>query len=801
LLAQTRQTALEALQHQDYPFNVLVDQLGVVRDYSRSPLFQVMFAFQKAFKLDELGLTPFALDIAGAEMELAGLRLESKTLAHRASQFDLTLTMGAADDELVASFEYNTDLFEAGTIVQMALHFQILLEGVVTDPQQRLVVLPLLPEAERRQLLVDWNGAQVDRAPDTTVQALFEAQAARTPNAPAVIFGESQLSYVELDWQANQLAAYLQRLGVGPEQVVGICVERSPELIVGLLGVLKTGGAYLPLDPEYPPERLAFMLADAGAGMVLTQAHLRDRLPQNGPLICLDADWPALAASAPVILARRGLAENLACVIYTSGSTGQPKGVLLENGSLVNLIQSFLDSYQPTADDRILPLTSVASASFVGEVLPLLCVGGALVLSSKSEFLDFDELFDLIGKQGVSIVSTVPAVIAGLNDGRADGSTELARALSQLRLLLSGGEALAAGDVDQLLRSVAVVNSYGVTETAVCSTFYKLDGPAVRSGAGVPIGRPIVNTAVYVLDANLNPLPVGCPGELYVAGAGLARGYLGNPGLTAERFVPRPFSPPLSPPLGGMKGGGARMYRTGDLARWLRCGILEYLGRVDHQIKIRGFRVELGEVEAVLKGHPAVRDGVVVSRGDTSEEKRLVAYVVPAQTDLAAQDLYEWLLEQVPPYMVPTAFEMLEALPLTANGKVDLRALPAPDRGRAALGAQYVAPQSEIERAVAAVWQAVLRLDQVGIHDSFFELGGNSLLIAQVHRRLREELKLDLSLADMFKYPTISALAASQKQPQKLSQANLKDEAQKRKAAQRQRQRIMQQSLRSLEKK
>ncbi len=765
-LDQTRQTVLAAFEHQDYPFDVLVNELQPIRDYGRSPLFQVMFAFQRAYKFNQQGLTPFSLDITGAQMELAGLRLESLALEHRVAQFDLTLTMGEADGGLVVSYEYNTDLYETDTIARMATHLQALLEGVVADPYQRLAELPLLSESERQQLLVAWNGAQVDQPHDATIQALFEAQVARTPNALAVIFEDEQLTYRELDQRADQLAIYLRGLGVGPETLVGVYVEHSLEMIVGILGVLKAGGAYVPLDPTYPRERLAFTLAEAHLPVLLTQAHLQDSLPQHtARVVCLDTDWGAVAAGATGSAGSQGGDENLACAIYTSGSMGRPKAVLLENRSIVNLIHSFIRSYHPTTVDRILPLTSVASASFVGEILPLLCVGGTLVLARADEFLDLDKLFDLITRCGVSIVSTVPTVIAGLNEKQND--------LPPLRLLLSGGEALAIGDIDTLLDSVSIVNSYGLTETTVCSTFYELDGRPARIGAGVPIGQPVINTEVYVLDSGLNCLPIGCPGELYVAGVGLARGYLGKPEWTADRFLPNPYKP------------GERMYRTGDLARWLPGGILEYLDRVDHQVKIRGFRIELDEIEATLKGHSTVRDTVVITREDTPGDKRLVAYVVPGEATLTSSDLHRWLADRVPSYMMPAAFEMLDALPLTPNGKVDVKALPAPEGIRPSLMTTYLAPRSELERAIATMWQVVLQVEKVGIQDNFFELGGNSMLAARVHRQLREELNGDLSLVEMFKYPTVGSLAQrlSQEQRETVSLQEVRDEAQRRKEA------------------
>ncbi|WP_375773038.1 amino acid adenylation domain-containing protein [Archangium gephyra] len=784
-LAKNRQTTLDAFEHQDYPFNTLVERLQPVRDPSRSPLFQVMFSYQRAYKLDERGLTPFALDIAGAQAQLAGLRLESLTLEHHVAQFDLTLTLGEADGGMVASFEYNTDLYEAGSIARMAGHLRTLLGGIVADPRKPLAQLPLLTDAERQQLLVEWHGTHVPLAADQNVPTMFAAQAERTPDATAVLFKDERLSYRELRQRAGRLASWLRSEGVGSGSIVGLCLERSLETIVSVLAVLQTGAAYVPLDPAYPAERLAYILEDAQVPVLLTQSWLRRQLGQLSSkdgevrVLCLDTDmdWSSGTEASPALLQPNGLA----CLIYTSGSTGQPKGVMLEHAGITNLVRSFIDSYQPGEKDRILPLTSLSSASFVGEILPLLCAGGTLVLPTEDEILDLEKLFELIARQSISIVSTVPAVLAGLNARKDE--------LPPLRLVLSGGEALVAADMERLVGTTQVVNGYGLTETTVCSTYYPIRAEDLHGHTWVPIGKPVINTSVYVLDAERNLLPVGCPGELYVGGLGLARGYWRRPELSSERFIPHPFKP------------NERLYRTGDMARWLPDGVLEYLARVDDQVKIRGFRIELGEVEAAIKQHPEVREAFVMAREDSPGDKRLVAYVVLANTALTSSDLHAALAEQLPPYMIPSAFMPLASLPLSPNGKVDTRALPAPEGERPALAAAYVAPQSSLERDIATIWQDILKVDRVGLHDNFFELGGNSMLIARVHRRLREELKCELALVDMFKYSTVSSLAGFlSRKPDESSQANaaqkLKDEADKRKAAMGKRQQAAQARLR-----
>ncbi|HXO21033.1 MAG TPA: condensation domain-containing protein, partial [Thermoanaerobaculia bacterium] len=463
-LARARRDALGAFEHQEYPFPLLVEKLQPQRDPGRSPLFQVMFVLQKAHLADGQDLTACALGEPGARADVGGLRLEAMPLPQKIAQFDLTLTMGEVEGALVAALDYNTDLFDAATIARMARHFERLLEGVAADPGTPLSELPLVTETEARQLVAAWNDTRVEYRRDATLHRLFEEQAEKSPEAPAMMFGRERISYGELNERANRLAHHLRRLGVGPEALTGICVDRSLDMMVGILGVLKAGGAYLPLDPDYPRERMSYILGDAGAKLLLTQQRLRPLLDSDPPPVQrleIDADWPAIAARPagnPPPLATAG---NLACVIYTSGSTGLPKGVLLDHRNVVNLVSSFLRSYEPGPEDRILPLTSIAYASFVGEIFPLLCAGGAVVLPDKHELLDVTALVGLIARHGVSMVSTVPSMMANLNALRGE--------LPRLRLILVGGEALSAGDVDQLIDSVRIVNGYGLTETTICS--------------------------------------------------------------------------------------------------------------------------------------------------------------------------------------------------------------------------------------------------------------------------------------------------------------------------------------------
>jgi len=746
LLAQVRGSVVEAFEHQDYPFPLLVEELQPERDPSRSPLFQAMFVLQRAPRLKGQDLTPFALNEPEVRIEVGGLPVVSTPLPERFAQFDLTLTMGEVEDGLLATFNYNTDLFDETTVARMAHHFETLLAGIGAAPDCRVADLPLLAGAERHRLLVKWNHTRAWYPEEALVTDLFERQVEQTPDAAAVVFHDAGLSYRELDARANRLAHHLLRLDLAPEDRVGIFLERSHGLVAALLSVLKTGAAYVPLDPEYPRERLSFMLADSRARVVLTEERLRPLLPAGVAALCVDALAAEIAAESGERPGHRGRPENAACVVYTSGSTGQPKGVVLTQRGIVNLIVSFIRSYSPGSEDRMLPLTSMASASFVGEIFPILCADGALVLPDREEILDTTRLVELIARANVSILSTVPSLIATLNAMKEE--------LPRLRLILCGGEALTAGDVDRILESATIINGYGLTETTVCSTIYTVSIADVQSGGTLPIGRPLMNHRLYILDPELNLMPIGCVGKLYIAGDGLARGYLDNPALTADRFVPDPHA------------RGERMYRTGDLGAWLPDGNVVYRGRLDQQVKVRGFRIELGEIETVLAAHPGVAQAAVVPRQD-SGERRLAAYVVawPGGEPAAAGELLAWLRERLPEYMVPSAFVFLPSLPLSPNGKVDWKALPAPERVRPELEAAYAAPKSELERIIAAVWQEALAVEKVGIHDNFFDLGGHSLLLAKVHARLREVLERDLSLVDLFKNPTVASLAAALSRP------------------------------------
>jgi amino acid adenylation domain-containing protein len=735
LLARVRKVAVDAYEHQDIPFEKLVEELNPDRDLYRTPLFQVMFVFQNA---------------PTSAVELPGLAVTLVQANIGTVKFDLILSIIDESGASKACFEYNTDLFEEATIRRMLGHFQTLLEGVVKDADQPIADLPILTEAERHQLLVEWNDTQKDYPKDECIHEFFEAQVERSPGDVAVIFEDKQLTYQELNREANQLASYLKNLGVGYEALVGIYVERSLEMAVAVLAVLKAGGAYVPLDPLYPKERLAFMLEDSQVKVVLTQKSLVDALPtHSGQVVCLDTAWPTIARDKEDHVARAAIAENLAYVIYTSGSTGRPKAVAMPHGALSNLIAWQVHNLRRQETSRTLQFTSLSFDVSFQEIFTTWCSGGTLVIPSESVRQDVNSLLRFIADKKIDRIFLPFVALQQLAEA-SSGQNELAESL---REIITAGEQLhvtphIVGLFSQL-RDCYVYNQYGPSESHVVSAF-TLSDTAEGWPILPPIGRPIDNTEIYLLDHRHRPVPVGVPGELYIGGAGLARGYLNHPDLTAEKFIPNPFS----------TDPGARLYATGDLSRYLPDGNIEFLGRIDHQVKIRGYRVELGEIEAVLRQHPAVSTAVVITTGESPAEKRLVAYVVTNKVGaLGAADLRKFLKDRLPDYMMPSFFVMLDEMPLTPSGKVNRRALPAPDQSRPELDETFVAPRTPIEQALAEIWAEILKLEQIGIHDNFFELGGHSLLATRLISRVRDAFQVDLALRMIFEAPTVAELA------------------------------------------
>ncbi|UNU27128.1 non-ribosomal peptide synthetase [Microcoleus vaginatus] len=731
LLRSVREVALGAYAHQDVPIEKLVEELQPERDLSYSPLFQVGFALQN-------GLTQ--------TLELPGLTLNSHEIDTGTANFDLMLFLEETERGLIATWEYSTNLFQPSTIARMQGHFQILLEGIIANADTRISELPLLSDRDRHQLLVEWNNTQVDYPKDSTIHQLFEAQVDRTPDAIAVVFEDQKLTYRELNKRANQVAHYLQKLGIKPEVLVGICTERSLSMVVGILGILKAGGAYIPLAPDYPQERLAYMLADSQVSVLLTQHKILASLPKHqAQVICLDADWDLISQEVEDEPVSGVQARNLAYIIYTSGSTGKPKGTMILHLGVVNYLSWCTKAYAVADADGAPVNSSISFDATITSLFSPLLVGRKVVLLPENQ--ELESLSNALHSQNnFSLVKIAPAQLEILGH-----LLPQKQVTTGTKAFIIGGEALSAKIVSfwqTRAPHTKLINEYGPTETVVGCCVYEVSAQTSLSGP-IPIGRPIANTQLYILDRYLQPVPIGVGGELHIGGAGLARGYLNRSELTAEKFIQNPYS----------DEPGARLYKTGDRARYLPDGNIEFLGRIDHQVKIRGFRIELGEIEGQLNRHPCVRENAVVLREDAPGDKRLVAYIVaPSEPTIAASELRSFLKEKLPEYMLPSAFVLLEALPLTPNGKVDRKALRAPDVERSELNAAF-APRTPEEQLLAEIWSKVLGVKQIGIGDNFFELGGHSLLATQLIAKVREAFQVELPLRSLFQSPTVESLA------------------------------------------
>jgi amino acid adenylation domain-containing protein len=727
VLTRVREVALSAYAHHDLPFEKLVMELHPERNLHQSPLFQVAMVLHES---------------SGRRLCLPDLEIRPLAVDDATSKFDLTLGVRNAGDSISAWFQYDSDLFEASTIRRMISHYRVLLEGAVTSPNTRISELDLLTEPERHRLLVEWNATEAE-VPPVCIHQLFEVQAERTPEGTAIRWSGDTISYRELNARADLLARKLRALGVGPDVLVALCLERSPAMIVGVLAVLKAGGAYVPLDPSYPVGRLSFMLVDSGAPVVVIQDHLRSLFPEyNGQFLHVDNLGHAHGGKLSERLDRSTRPDDLCYVIYTSGSTGRPKGVEISHRALVNHMQWIQAEFPLTPHDRVVQRTAYSFDPSVWEFFAPLFVGASLVLATADESRDPHLLTALIQEHEATILQLVPSLLASLVKV---GDLERCRSL---RRVFCGGEALTADlalGLSKLLNA-QIINMYGPTETCIHATF-KVSDPN-DDGRGVPIGRPLANVRAYVLDGNRQPVPIGVPGELYVGGAGLARGYRDRPDLTADRFVPDPF----------VRESGARMYRTGDRTLVRPNGDIDFLGRVDDQVKVRGFRVELGEIEAALKQHPAVQEAVVVAREDNGGTS-LLAYWVPSTDEAAVhmEALQSFLRQRLPDYMVPSRYTMVDSVPLTPSGKVDRKALPepvAPSLQRVVIG-----PRDLTEAELVRVWRSVLQIEAIGVTDSFFDLGGHSLLAVQLFFEIDKLFGRRLPLATLFEAPTIEGLA------------------------------------------
>ena len=719
LLLRVKQVALEAYDHQDLPLEKLVEELNLERDLSYDPLFQVMFVLQN---------TPVE------DLQLGNLKLSLVPQKNSTAKFDLTLSMSETDSEIVGLFEYNTDLFDESSIARLSRHFIGLLLGIVHHPELPISQLPLLTAAEQQQILFEWNDTQIEYPQNLCFHQLFAERVAQTPDAVALVFQEQQLTYRELNRCANQVAHYLQKRGVKPEFKVGLCIERSPEMIVGLLGILKAGGAYLPLDPTYPPERIDFMLSDSEVSILLTTQKLKSQLPELPiQIICLDTE--DLTEENPTNPDSKVTVNNLAYLIYTSGSTGTPKGVLVSHEGLVNLTQDKIKTCQVRANSRILQFFSLSFDASIPEIVMALGSGAALYLGTVTDLLPGQALLEFLRQHAITHITLPPSALAVLPTAE----------LPDLQMVLVGGEAPSPELIAQWSKGRLFINAYGPTETTVNSSM-------VECGNGkslLPTVRPAANKQLYILDLNLQPVPVGVPGELHIGGVGLARGYLNRPRKTAETFIPNLFS----------DIPGERLYKTGDLACYLSDGQIQLLGRLDHQVKIRGFRIEPGEIEARLNQHPEIRESIVVVREDRRDDKQLVAYVVNREHSLTRSDLNRFLANNLPKYMIPSAFVTLDRLPLNPNGKVDRFALPKPELTRSRLAAEFVAPRNATERVLAQIFAEVLKIERVGVDDNFFDLGGYSLLITKLISQVLTTFNVEVSVIDLFEEPTVGGLA------------------------------------------
>jgi len=731
-MRRAREVCLGALSHQELPFEKLVEEIHPDREMGQNPLFQVTFAFQNTPRVS------LRLPITVEEVEVeTGI-----------ARFDLHLFIEEVNGYLKGYFDYDSNLFHAATIECMVGHFQTLLEGIIGNPEQLISELPLLTDAEKHQLLIEWNNTKTDYPKEDCIHQLLEAQVEFNPNAVAVVYGNDHLTYGDLNALANRVARRLRAARVGPDVLVGVCVERSPELVVGILAVLKAGGAYVPLDPSYPKERLAFMLRDADVAVLLTQKHLFTQLPEsNSAMIYLDIDDlkdSSDGTANDANLESETNPDHLAYVIYTSGSTGEPKGVAVSHRAINRLVIN-TDYVQITPADVFAQVSNISFDAATFEIWGALLNGARLIMIPNENVLSPQIMSEAIESHGVTTLFLTTALFNLMVE-------QTPSALGKLRYLLFGGEAGNPDKVRKLLSEMPpehLLHVYGPTESTTFTSWYRVQKVEAEATT-VPIGRPIANTEIYILDSHRNPVSIGVSGEIYIGGDGLAREYLNQPQLTAEKFITHSFD-----------GEPAkRLYQTGDRARYLPDGNIEFLGRVDDQVKIRGYRIELGEIESVLRGYPEVRQCAVAAREDTPGDKRLIGYVVmrpDAQAKL--DDMRGFLKQKLPLYMIPSVLLQLDELPLSPNGKVDRKALPAPDGSRPELEKAYMPPRTPIEQTLVEIWREILRLERVGIHDNFFELGGHSLLATKVISRVRDALKIDLPLRILFEMPTIQGLA------------------------------------------
>ncbi len=728
ILRQVRLEVLTAHGNQEVPFEKIVRQLKPKRDVSYHPLFQAGFAFDPPI-----------------ELQLRNLTVESRKIHNQGARMDIFVKLWENQKEIHGCIEYNTDLFEAATIARFAGHYETLLKSLIAKSDQSISSLPILPINERQTLLTEWNSTETALPKNPTLNKLFERQVEKSPGAVALVYEKEILTYRELNKKANQVAHHLRSLGVGPEVLVGVFMERSPEMVIALYGILKAGGAYVPFDPDYPKERLAFMMEDTQVPIMLTQKHLQIKLPEsNVRVICMDSNRENISKESPNNLISKTRSDNLAYIIYTSGSTGRPKGVMNCHEGICNRLLWMQEEYHLTGADCVIQKTPFSFDVSVWEFFWPLFFGARLVVAPPESHKDPSHLIDLINIHNVTTIHFVPSMLRMFLENKHANQCHC------LQRVICSGEALPY-DLQQLFFSkfnCELHNLYGPTEAAVDVTYWACDRNSCR--AVVPIGRPVANTQIYILDKEQQPLPVGIPGELHIGGLQVARGYLNRGELTDDKFIADPFKNDTK----------SRLYKTGDIARYLPGGEIEYLGRMDFQVKIRGLRMELGEIEAVLCMHPQISGAVVLAGDDNSGEQRLIAYVVPAQSPKPSiESLRGGLLKKLPEYMVPALFIFIEEMPLSTNGKIDRKALPEPSLARPEMDQAYAPPSTSLEKNMVEIWRQVLSIEKIGIHDNFFTLGGSSLLVVQAVALVNEKLNRNLPVVKMFQYQTINELA------------------------------------------
>ncbi|HEY2362186.1 MAG TPA: amino acid adenylation domain-containing protein [Candidatus Angelobacter sp.] len=737
-MAQLRKTVMGAFAHELYPFPLMVEALGIPRDFSTSPVFQTMFVFQQTHGNHSADFVRLALAEPEARMKLGELQFESLALEERTSQFDLTLTMGESEEGLSGSWQYNSDLFDRATVERWAECFRVLLEATVAAPDSLVSTLPVLPEQERRELLTGFGQITLDYDREECLHQCIERQTLLTSEKTAIVWNQTETSYQHLDAQANEIASHLRSLGLNPGDLAGVCMRRSPAMVAAMMGIWKAGAAYVPLDPQYPEERLKLMLADAGAKVVITEESLRSKIQASAAaIVCIDKDWDGFKQMKSDRISVGVNSQQMAYLIYTSGSTGVPKGVMLSHQNAMSFVTWAKNTFSEEEFSGILASTSICFDLSIFELWATLSCGGTIILAD--DILQWAEsLREEKSHNRVRIVNTVPSAIARLiQRGRLPENVCTVNLAGEAFKQSLVSEVYAAGNVKR------VSNFYGPSETTTYSTW-----TTVSEQREITIGRAVANTQLYVLDNELQLVPQGVLGELYIAGAGVAHGYWKRPDQTAGRFLPDPFS----------KSGGERMYRTGDVVRWNANRELEYLGRADHQVKVRGYRIELEEIASVLGSHTDVYESVVIVK-EHAGDKRLAAYASARPgAETTEEALKEYLGKRLPRYMVPSSITLLDSLPKMPNGKIDRQALPNPDRiGHA--GIQK--PRNDVEKKIAEIWQEVLGVEQVGIEDDFFVLGGHSLLATQIMARVEDFFKTAIPLSKLFESPTVAAMARS----------------------------------------